>query len=78
MKKHFIDGVPRYFMPHVHDCFHNALAAQLLYTGYNVNLVLADYLCFMYDKENGYMGVNYLFKYFTSVQFSEKRKRCIL
>lgn len=67
-----IKGVPRFFEPYVSDCFHNALTAQMLYLGLNPNIILADYLSFLYDKETGYMGVNYLYKYNTSVEFSEK------
>lgn len=67
-----IKNVPRFFEPYVSDCFHNALSAQLLYLGLNPNIILADYLSFLYDKETGYMGVNYLYKYNTSVEFSEK------
>lgn len=67
-----IENVPRFFEPYVSDCFHNALSAQLLYLGLNPNIILADYLSFLYDKETGYMGVNYLYKYNTSVEFSEK------
>ncbi|QNU67454.1 BtrH N-terminal domain-containing protein [Ruminiclostridium herbifermentans] len=67
-----IKNVPRFFEPYVSDCFHNALSAQFLYLGLNPNILLADYLSFLYDKETGYMGVNYLYKYNTSVEFSEK------
>lgn len=67
-----IKNVPRFFEPYVSDCFHNALSAQLLYLGLNPNIILADYLSFLYEKETGYMGVNYLYKYNTSVEFSEK------
>ncbi|PYG88228.1 butirosin biosynthesis protein H-like [Ruminiclostridium sufflavum DSM 19573] len=66
-----IKNVPRFFEPYVSDCFHNALSAQLMYLGLNPNIILADYLSFLYDKETGYMGVNYLYKYNTSVEFSE-------
>ncbi len=67
-----IKGVPRFFEPYVSDCFHNALTAQMLYLGLNPNIIMADYLSFLYDKETGYMGVNYMYKYNTSVEFSEK------
>jgi len=72
MNKHSIQNVPRYYEPSVSDCFHNALIAQLLYQGLNPNIILADYLSFLYDSETGYMGVNYLFKYNISVEFSEE------
>jgi hypothetical protein len=72
MDKNSIKNVPRFYEPHVSDCFHNALAAQLLYMGLNPNIILADYLSFLYDSDSGYMGVNYLYKYNTSVEFTEE------
>lgn len=72
MDKHSIQNVPRYYEPYVSDCFHNALAAQLLYMGLNPTVILADYLSFLYDSQTGYMGVNYLYKYNTSVEFTEE------
>lgn len=60
MMKHFVEGVPRCSVPYSHDCLHNALASQLSYMGYNINIVQADYLSFMYSKENGCIGLNYL------------------
>lgn len=67
-----ITGVPRYFEPFVNDCFHNAYGAVVSYMGLNPQLVLADYLSFMYDPETAYIGVNYLYRHSTSVQFSEE------
>lgn len=72
MGKKSIQDVTRFYEPYVSDCFHNALSAQLLYLGLNPNIILADYLSFLYDNETGYMGVNYLFKYNTSVEFTEE------
>jgi hypothetical protein len=72
MSKSFIEGVPRYFMPTSHDCFHNALASELLFMGLSPNIILADYLSFMYDRESGYIGLNYLGKPNTTVEFTEE------
>lgn len=71
MNKHSLKNVPRYFEPHVNDCFHNSYATFLSCLGYNPNLLLADYLSFMYNPETEYIGVNYLYRYFTSVEFNE-------
>jgi len=72
MGEKIIQNVPRFYEPHVSDCFHNALSAQLLNQGLNPNIILADYLSFLYDNETGFMGVNYLYKYNTSVEFTEE------
>ncbi len=72
MEKNFIEKVPRYFEPYVNDCFHNAYGAVLQYMGLNPNIILADYLSFMYDSENGNIGVNYLYRYSTTVEFKEE------
>ncbi len=64
-------NVPRYFEPYVNDCFHNAYSAVLLHMGMNPNIILADYLSFMYDRENGYVGVNYFYRPNTTVEFTE-------
>ncbi len=64
-------NVPRYFEPYVNDCFHNAYSAVLLHMGMNPNIILADYLSFMYDCENGYVGVNYFYRPNTTVEFTE-------
>ncbi|HEX2927218.1 MAG TPA: BtrH N-terminal domain-containing protein [Ruminiclostridium sp.] len=72
MNKEFPIGVPRYFEPHVNDCFHNAYAAVLLHMGLNPNLILADYLSFMYDSKNDFIGVNYFYRPNPSVEFSEE------
>lgn len=72
MSEEFNNGVPRYFEPHVNDCFHNAYSAVLLHMGLNPNLILADYLSFMYDSKNDYVGVNYFYRPNTSVEFTEE------
>lgn len=66
------EKVPRYFEPYVNDCFHNAYSAVLMYMGLNPNLILADYLSFMYDNKNDLIGVNYLYRHNTSVEFTEE------
>ena len=68
-----IDGVPRYFEPYVNDCFQNAYGAIVAYFGLKTELVLADYLSFMYDKDTGYIGLNYLHKPSQSFEFSEEQ-----
>jgi len=72
MEKNFIEKVPRYFEPYVNDCFHNAYGAVLQHMGLNPDIVLADYLSFMYDSENGNIGVNYFYRYSTTVEFKEE------
>ncbi len=72
MKNNLTEKVPRYFEPYVNDCFHNAYAAVLEYMGLNTRLILADYLSFMYDPANGNIGVNYLYRMNTSVEFTEE------
>lgn len=64
-------NVPRYFEPYVNDCFHNAYSAALLHMGLNPDIILADYLSFMYDCKNGYVGVNYFYRPNTTVEFTE-------
>ncbi len=63
MNRHFIPNVPKYFEPHVSDCFLNALSAELLRRKINPNLVLVDYLSFLYDREKGYIGNSYFYQY---------------
>lgn len=72
MRKHTIANVSRYYDPDAHDCFHNVLLSLLLYKGLNINLVLADYLCFMYDSESGHIGLNYLEKPLHTVILTEE------
>ena len=64
-------NVPRYFEPYVNDCFHNAYSAVLLHMGLNPDIILADYLSFMYDCKNGYIGVNYFYRPNSTVEFTE-------
>jgi hypothetical protein len=71
MSKHSLKDIPRYYEPHVNDCFHNSYATVLSCLGYNPNLLLADYLSFMYDPETEYIGATYLYRYSTSVEFAE-------
>ncbi len=68
-----IDGVPRYFVPYVNDCFQNAYGAIVAHYGLKPELILADYLSFMYDEVTGYIGLNYLHKPSRSFEFSEEQ-----
>ncbi len=72
MKNNLTAKVPRYFEPYVNDCFHNAYAAVLQYMGLNPRIILADYLSFLYDRDNENIGVNYLYRMNTSVEFTEE------
>lgn len=72
MKKHSIANVSRYYDPDAHDCFHNVLLSLLIYKGLNINLTLADYLCFMYERESGYIGLNYLEKPLQTILLKEE------
>lgn len=72
MKKHTIANVSRYYDPDAHDCFHNVLLSLLIYKGLNINLVLADYLSFMYERESGYIGLNYLDKPLDTILLKEE------
>ena len=58
MSRHSIANIPRYFEPHVNDCFLNALSSYLLYFKLDPHLILADYLSFIYDPVDGYIGNN--------------------
>lgn len=73
MGRQIIEDVPRYYEPYVNDCFASAYGALIQHVGHNPNLVLADYMSFMFDAENGYIGVNFLHRYSTSVEFSEEQ-----
>lgn len=64
--------VPRYFKPYVNDCFHNTYSAVLQFMGFKPEIILADYLSFMYDQKNEYIGVNYFYRYNNTVEFSEE------
>lgn len=72
MSKHFITDVPKYFEPQVNDCFSNALTSYILYKKLNHNIIMTDYLSLMYDKDNGYLGLNYLSKPNSTVFFTEE------
>lgn len=72
MSKRTINKVPRYFVPYTNDCFQNAYGALVSHLELNPNLILADYLSFMYDAELGYIGINYLHKPSTSFDFTEE------
>ncbi|MEW9700449.1 BtrH N-terminal domain-containing protein [Paenibacillus sp. SI8] len=69
--KHVLNNVPRYYEPYVNDCFATAYGACLAHQGHNTQLVLADYLSFMFDEETGYIGTTYMYRYSTSVEFTE-------
>jgi hypothetical protein len=58
MNTHSIGNIPRYFEPHVNDCFLNALSSHLLYQKLDPRLILADYLSFIYNPADGYIGNN--------------------
>jgi hypothetical protein len=62
MSRHSIGNVPRYFEPHVNDCFLNVLSSLLLYQKIDPHLVLADYLSFIYQPVDGYIGNNTFIK----------------
>lgn len=73
MSSHFIENVPNYFDPIVNDCFSNALGSYILYKDLDPNIVMADYLSFIYDEEDNSMGINYLFKSYDTVIFTEEQ-----
>ncbi len=72
MSKHSIRGVPRYFVPHVADCFQNAYGALVAYLDLNPDIILADYFSFMFDSETGYIGINFLHKPSKSFLFTKE------
>ncbi len=72
MLKHSIKDVPRYFVPHTSDCFQNAYGAVVSHLGLNPDLILADYLSFMFEAETGYIGMNFLHKSSPSFEFTEE------
>ncbi len=71
MGSQIVNGVPRYYQPYDNDCFATAYGALLQHMGQNPNLILADYMSFMFDEQSGFIGVNFLFRYSSSVIFSE-------
>lgn len=72
MSKHSIMNVPMYFSLYTNDCFQNAYGSVLSYLGLDPDLILADYLSFVYDRESGFAGINYIHKDTTSVEYSEE------
>ncbi|MDP5274593.1 BtrH N-terminal domain-containing protein [Chengkuizengella axinellae] len=72
MKQYEVKNVPRYFEPHVNDCFANAYATVLSYMGNNPNFILTDYLNFMYDEQTEHIGINFFFRATPTVEFSEE------
>ncbi|HEX3029382.1 MAG TPA: BtrH N-terminal domain-containing protein [Clostridia bacterium] len=72
MGKAAIENVPRYFAPHINDCFHNGYAAILSFLNQNPDIILADYLSFMYDIKTGFIGVTFYYRHSVSVEFSEE------
>ncbi|MCL6457948.1 MAG: BtrH N-terminal domain-containing protein [Gorillibacterium sp.] len=64
--------VPRYYEPYVNDCFANAYGSLLAHKGLDPAIGLADYLCFMYDSELEYIGVNFLNRVSATVEFTEE------
>jgi hypothetical protein len=72
MGRNTISDVPRYFEAHVNDCFATAYAAIILHMGFNPNIILADYLSFMYEDSTGYIGTNFMYRFNASVEFTEE------
>lgn len=72
MQKHSIRNVPRYFVPYTADCFQNAYGALVSYYNLNTDLILADYLSFMFDAGTGYIGVNFLHKPSRTFEFTKE------
>jgi hypothetical protein len=72
MKKQTVHGVPRYFEPHVNDCFGTAYGAVISHMGFNPNIILADYLSFMYEDSTQYIGTNFIYRYSDTVEFTEE------
>lgn len=69
--RRIIEDVPRYYKPYVNDCFLNAYGSVLAYMGYKPEIILADYLSFMYEEDTGFIGVTYLYKHHATVEFTE-------
>ncbi|OPX45002.1 hypothetical protein CLHUN_12340 [Ruminiclostridium hungatei] len=72
MPKHSIRNVPRYFVPYTADCFQNAYGALVSYYNLNTDLILADYLSFMFDAGTGYIGMNFLHKPSRTFEFTKE------
>lgn len=62
MNRDSIANIPRYFEPHVNDCFLNALSSYLLYQKLDPGIILADYLSFIHDPADGTIGNNTFIK----------------
>lgn len=72
MSSHSIENIPRYFVPYTSDCFQNAYGAVISYMNLNPDLILADYLSFMFEADTGYIGVNFLHKSSKAFNFTEE------
>ncbi|GIQ71269.1 hypothetical protein XYCOK13_40930 [Xylanibacillus composti] len=64
--------MPRYYEPYVNDCFLNAYGSVLAHMGHNPEIILADYLSFMFEEDTGYIGATYYYKHYASVEFTEE------
>ncbi|HEX2927223.1 MAG TPA: BtrH N-terminal domain-containing protein [Ruminiclostridium sp.] len=73
ISRHSINEVPRYFVPYVNDCFQNTYGALVSYMGLKPELILADYLSFMYDPDMGHIGANFLHRQSNSFVFTEEQ-----
>lgn len=73
MSKCSIKNVPRYFAPYTDNCFQNAYGALVSHMKLNPNLILADYLSFMYEAETGTIGTNFLRKTSRSFVYTEEQ-----
>ncbi|UJF32363.1 BtrH N-terminal domain-containing protein [Paenibacillus hexagrammi] len=69
--KNIVEHVPRYFEPYVNDCFATAYGACLAHLGHDPRLVLADYLSFMFDPSTNFIGTTFMYRFSTSVEFTE-------
>ncbi|GIQ67226.1 hypothetical protein DUZ99_17575 [Xylanibacillus composti] len=72
MGRQIVKDVPRYYETYVNDCFATAYGALLQHLDLNPQLILADYMSFMFDEESGFIGINFLYRYSASVEFSEE------
>lgn len=72
MNKQRIPNVKKYFETHVNDCFTNAYASVISHLGHNPNVLLADYLSFLFDEGSGMIGVNFLLRDSPSVEFTSE------
>jgi hypothetical protein len=72
MEQYVVPGVPRYYENYVNDCFATVYGAAISHQGFNPNIILADYLSFMYEEETKYIGTTYMYRYSASMEFSEE------